>query len=73
MQPFGLFSLLQTLASSATAPQTPPADDTNAPSAEPCEQPVVDEPRDTANESNRQAVLQFLQAHEQRAKQIKKR
>lgn len=87
MEPFGLFQLLQSFLSQ-NPENTPQAEETNAinpdkrsdefapspvePKAEPkAEATTESQPRSEADSSN-QAILSFMQAHETRAKRIKK-
>ena len=72
MQPFGLFSLLQTLIGDKNATPSPPPTEQKNVENDGENPPPLQEER-SVSQDNRQAVLQFLQAHEQRAKQIKKR
>jgi hypothetical protein len=71
LQPFGLFSLLQTLAGGVSSAKTEPADSVQTPPTPPPAR-ETDDTHGEVNESNRQAILQFLQAHDQRAKKTKK-
>ena len=73
MEPFALFQLIQSLlspeksnegANTATPPQTPSAE--NEPPT------TFTEQEPATNPASQEAVLQFLSAHESRAKRIKK-
>ena len=68
MQPFGLFSLLQNLlentSSTDNATPTAPSEESTPPSTPPVE--------NVEHTENRQAILNFLTAHEQRARKTKK-
>ena len=71
LQPFGLFSLLQTLMGEQTTTPTP--NNTEPKNVEnTTEPPPTTQEENNVSQENRQAVLQFLQAHEQRAKRTKR-
>lgn len=69
MQPFGLFSLLQNLlentSSTDNATSTTPSEESTPPPETPVE--------NLERNENRQAILNFLTAHEQRARKTRKR
>ena len=79
MEPFGLFQILQSFLnqSSENAPQTPsscaPQTEKNSPPPSlPNEQADTKTEYDVQPDASSQAFLSFMQAHETRAKRIKK-
>lgn len=69
MEPFGLFQLLQTL----LTPPTPPAQNPSEPPAfEEAETNAPPPPPMDENTPAKDAYLQFMQAHDTRAKRTKK-
>ena len=72
MQPFGIFSLLQSLLNNQN-PQTAPSEPEQEIKENNVENAPLPQVENTANQENRQAVLHFFEAHEQRAKRTKKR
>ena len=72
MQPFGLFSLLQTLMDSTSKPNNP---DTQNPTDSVVDTPSEAYPESEPNPSpaNQEAILAFFDAHDNRIKRVKKR
>ena len=72
MQPFGLFSFLQSLLGEQNPTASPVKEDApNPEKAENSPTPTSDET--PSSQENMQAVLQFLQAHDSRVARTKKR
>ena len=72
MQPFGLFSFLQTLLGENNPPSNP--SEVDAPATEKASNESLPTPEEiTPTTDNQQALLQFLQAHDNRIARTKKR
>lgn len=69
MQPFGLFSLLQNLLENTAKPDATTAQDS---ATETAPAPAPEPPPASVENNNRQAILDFLNAHDSRAQKMRK-